>query len=397
MRLKICFFIGFALMLQTAQGQAPNWEVQPGIYRYSTSLICAAFDECMETTNVNDIIGVFDTSEVCRGKANIMSYSAGYRAFLTIYGNSSTEDLYFRIYNSVTNKVHYAYVSKVDFLAEAIQGSLASPIEVKYASSTDIDAGEDQTVYNQTTTKLAATGNTGNNGSWSILYGDGGSFGDKNSPTSTFSGEYGKTYFLVWSVTNPNCMDKMDHVIIKFINDPNLPVELLFFKGSVQTQGIELVWATASEQNNQGFEIQRSQDAKSWKNVGFIQGNGTSVNRHDYSFVDESPVSGDNYYRLKQIDFDGTFEYSSIIYVEWTKAKKFVQFYPNPTTDKLYYDFSDNANITTVQLTNMFGNILKSSDLLKGEISLSDLPDGVYLLIIETDSGKQVSRVIKTH
>ncbi|NJL75014.1 MAG: T9SS type A sorting domain-containing protein [Saprospiraceae bacterium] len=395
MKLKAYFLIGFAMVLQAVQGQAPTWEVQKGIYRYSTSLICAAFDECIETANINDVIGVFDADDVCRGKADFLSFSAGYRAFLTIYGNSTSEDLYFRIYKADVNTIYYAYVSKVDFLAEAIQGSIPSPIQVKYDSSIDVDAGEDQTVYNQTTTKLAATGNTGNNGSWSILYGEGGSFADKNSPVSTFSGKYGETYFLVWSVNDPNCMDEMDHLLVKFINNPLVPVELLFFKGSAQTQGIELEWSTASESVNSGFEIQRSQDAKTWKNIGFVQGNGTSVNRHDYSFLDELPLSGDNYYRLKQIDFDGTFEYSLIVYIEWEEAQKSVQVYPNPTTDNLYYDLADGSTITTVQLVDIFGKVLIYSNLPQRYISLAGLPTGIYTLIIETDKGRQVNSVIK--
>jgi len=95
-----------------------------------------------------------------------------------------------------------------------------------------------------------------------------------------------------------------------------LPVELISFRGKSTLEGTLLTWQTATEKNNEGFEIEHSIDGRTWDNIGFTYGNGTSNELNSYEFIHELPVSGINYYRLKQIDFDGQFEYSHIVNVE---------------------------------------------------------------------------------
>ena len=100
---------------------------------------------------------------------------------------------------------------------------------------------------------------------------------------------------------------------------------------------LNFIWSTATETNNQGFEIERLQDSKieslkEWEMVGFVPGFGTTTEIHQYSFVDESLQSGNYQYRLKQIDFDGNFEYSNILEVTVDAPAEFSleQNYPNP-------------------------------------------------------------------
>ena len=114
-----------------------------------------------------------------------------------------------------------------------------------------------------------------------------------------------------------------------------VPVELLAFTASVMNSEVQLFWSTASELNNRGFEIERSvNDNNNFVTVGFVDGKGSSSEINYYSFLDNPQLSGANqiYYRLKQIDFDGTFSYSDVISVNFDVPAEFVlsQNYPNP-------------------------------------------------------------------
>ena len=118
--------------------------------------------------------------------------------------------------------------------------------------------------------------------------------------------------------------------------DGGIPVELTSFSSSINDNDVTLNWKTATETNNQGFQIDRLKTLHKrideWQNIGFVNGKGTTTETQSYSFVDENLASGKYLYRLKQIDFDGSYEYSNIIEVEVNAPKKFSleQNYPNP-------------------------------------------------------------------
>jgi len=113
-----------------------------------------------------------------------------------------------------------------------------------------------------------------------------------------------------------------------------LPVELSDFKAQQHERGVELVWTTASEKNNAGFEVQRRTEnsaGASWSVLGFVKGNGTTSEAKSYSFVDRT-ASGKAQYRLKQVDFDGAFEILPTVEVDAGLPRSFelAQNYPNP-------------------------------------------------------------------
>ena len=119
------------------------------------------------------------------------------------------------------------------------------------------------------------------------------------------------------------------------LQPPLTPVELTSFSVFADEDNVLLNWNTATETNNKGFEVQRSEskDQKTeWKTAGFVVGNGTSTQTHSYSFTDKNVVSGKYYYRLNQIDFDGTSEYSKEVEVSVNAPAVFAlqQNYPNP-------------------------------------------------------------------
>lgn len=121
-----------------------------------------------------------------------------------------------------------------------------------------------------------------------------------------------------------------------------IPVELASFNASVVKGAVVLNWQTLSESNNYGFEVERKSTANSeWKNIAFIRGNGTSQRRHDYTFIDEPADAGSYNYRLKQIDFDGSFSYSNETMVNLSVPVEFIlaQNYPNPFNPITHIDY----------------------------------------------------------
>jgi archaellin len=116
------------------------------------------------------------------------------------------------------------------------------------------------------------------------------------------------------------------------INLTYVPVELTSFTANINLNQVELNWSTATETNNYGFEVERRSESDSYKKVGFTKGNGTTTKVMNYNFVDKNVTNGKYFYRLKQIDLDGTVSYSNEINAEVEPPKVFAleHNYPNP-------------------------------------------------------------------
>jgi len=181
------------------------------------------------------------------------------------------------------------------------------------------------------------------------------------------------------------------HLGINLNNTSALPVELTTFEASATPTGNYLTWQTASELNNAGFEIERSTDAKTWEILDLVTGNGTSLEAHDYEYIDVNPKTSINYYRLKQIDFDGQFEYSKTVVVSIEKSNTApINIYPNPVQDNLTVE--NGQGMITVfntlgQKVRQFENQL---DVL--QLNVNDLNKGQYILHIQKTNGEIVTR-----
>lgn len=125
-----------------------------------------------------------------------------------------------------------------------------------------------------------------------------------------------------------------DHlpVFASFSFDTPLPVELVSFSGMRTEEGVKLLWKTATEINNYGFEIERSTNGSDWTKTGFVEGHNNSNSPRYYEYIDKTKEAGKLYYRLKQIDNDGTTEYSNTIEIRENIPSGFNldQNYPNP-------------------------------------------------------------------
>ncbi|MFA7418067.1 MAG: ice-binding family protein [Melioribacteraceae bacterium] len=121
-----------------------------------------------------------------------------------------------------------------------------------------------------------------------------------------------------------------------------LPVELISFSAESNQHNVELYWSTATEVNNYGFNVEVRIGNGEWNKIGFVQGHGNSNSPKEYSFVDKNLQVGKLQYRLKQIDFDGAFEYSEVVEVNFNAPLNFVlnQNYPNPFNPSTYIEYS---------------------------------------------------------
>lgn len=162
-------------------------------------------------------------------------------------------------------------------------------------------------------------------------------------------------------------------------NNNVLPVELLVFKGRSLEAAVQLDWITTSEINNEGFFVERSEDSKTWKSLGFVKGNGNSTTQHEYDFLDEAPIQGIGYYRLKQVDFEGSFTYSNIIAVEFGDDKATLSdAFPNPTNDYTQLDLTlSRAEQVIVDIYDAIGRHLQQD--------VQTFPAGTSNIILATE------------
>lgn len=113
----------------------------------------------------------------------------------------------------------------------------------------------------------------------------------------------------------------------------SLPIHLINFKAVLLDQEVKLVWSTATEKDNHGFDIERSADNRNWTTLGFVPGHGTTAEKSEYAFTDDHPLAGVNYYRLKQMDTDGSFQHTPMVVADVHANALQFDIFPNPSTD----------------------------------------------------------------
>lgn len=162
-----------------------------------------------------------------------------------------------------------------------------------------------------------------------------------------------------------------------------LPVEFIFFKGKVKQAKVLLNWATAIESNNSHFEVQHSLNGKDFRKIKEIKGAGTTQVRQDYSYEYRQVVGGLNYYRLKQVDYDGQFEYSEVISVDVRAPKTQYTLFPNPVHNNFVIQTATGEVPTGIRLLNQLGQEVRlDSDTERVSLPPS-LKRGLYILQFE--------------
>ncbi|MGB3464516.1 MAG: T9SS type A sorting domain-containing protein [Cyclobacteriaceae bacterium] len=175
-----------------------------------------------------------------------------------------------------------------------------------------------------------------------------------------------------------------------------LPVELLTFEGDFADGVVSLSWSTASETDNDYFEILRSDNGKLFTKIGTVGGNGTSTTLHSYSFTDADNYNPVSYYQLKQVDYDGTSELFDIIRITPSSARSDVfHFYPNPAQESI--TLVNTATVSRLVVYDHSGRIVKDlfQDDLSGTLDLSGLKSGHYVMQVTSDLLTRTMRMVK--
>jgi hypothetical protein len=178
-----------------------------------------------------------------------------------------------------------------------------------------------------------------------------------------------------------------------------LPVELLYAKSElVNRSDVHISWATASEKNNDYFSIERSSDGIVFDEIGTVAGMGNSTSLTEYKFTDKYPIQGMNYYRLRQVDFDGVFSYSGIMSQE-VQLQEEIQLYPNPSAGLFTLRLSTDSRLESIEVMNNSGVTVyqDSQNLIRNgliEIDLNNIETGNYIVRITDRFGKKINKRI---
>jgi photosystem II stability/assembly factor-like uncharacterized protein len=185
-----------------------------------------------------------------------------------------------------------------------------------------------------------------------------------------------------------------------------IPVELLTFTASVNGNSVTLSWQTATELNNSGFNVERkSGEEQNWAEVGYVQGHGTTTEIQNYSFTDKNLPVGSYYYRIKQIDFDGSYEYfilPNAVEIAAPENYDLSQNYPNPfnPTTKIKYAVPVDG-LVALSVYNILGekvadvvNSVQKAGIYEVTFDASNLASGMYIYRMQADDFVSVKKMM---
>jgi len=183
----------------------------------------------------------------------------------------------------------------------------------------------------------------------------------------------------------------IDNVVLS--SSSPLPVELTRFSGEAQEKSVALHWITASEKNSDYFEVQRSSNGESFTAIGKVQGEGTTSSISNYLFNDRAPLAGLAYYRLRQVDLDGTETYSPVTAVQWA-GKLVASFYPNPSANNITLTGSE--GLMYYRIYSVKGQQVAMGEAENGStVDLTKVPAGIYLLELSGGGQRSVQRFVR--
>jgi len=184
-----------------------------------------------------------------------------------------------------------------------------------------------------------------------------------------------------------------------------LPIDLLSFKASCVANGVKIEWTTATDTNNDYFNIERSYDAATWTVIAQIPGAGNSNQIINYSYTDEIPANTTTYYRLKQTDFDGQHEYfaPTAINCAIDGENMIISVYPNPFKEIINIEINNFAySLAQIRIYDVIGNIISTEDFntaadnsITTSFDLRKLAAGVYFVEVSAKDLKKNFRIVK--
>lgn len=212
-----------------------------------------------------------------------------------------------------------------------------------------------------------------------------------------------KTYSNAHNMLTQGFLQGAPKTSIISVGAVELPVKLIDFTGFYSSGADHLAWHTATEIDNDHFNIERMDAKGNFSGIGQVKGAGTSTTEQSYTFDDESPLPGVNYYRLKQVDVDGNFAYSDIISVTAPLTQGMtVSIYPNPAQSYVNIAFSSQESHTgIVTMTDMVGKVVYQSDVslssgtTVAHIDMSGFEQGQYIIRFTSNSVNTTCKVTK--
>ncbi len=182
-----------------------------------------------------------------------------------------------------------------------------------------------------------------------------------------------------------------------------LPITLSLFTATLNNTGTEVgvYWVTAAEINNEFFTVQRSENGIEYTQLTEMPGAGTSIFQHTYTYTDMNPLPGVSYYRLKQTDVGGEYQYGAIQSVnnEFVQPDNTINLYPTPANQYVYVDLNMfSASSSQIMVVDLTGKVVKtiSNDLNAGKnkikLDISELPNGIYFVNMQDETGKMISQ-----
>jgi hypothetical protein len=183
----------------------------------------------------------------------------------------------------------------------------------------------------------------------------------------------------------------IDNVTISSSNP--LPVELTSFEAQAKSLGVNLNWATATEKNNDRFEVQRSANGETFQTIGTVKGQGNSSSARSYSFTDSRPLTGLAYYRLRQVDTDGKASFSPVVNAPWMDEKAFAV-YPNPSAG--FITLPGTLGAVQYRVFNVVGQTVLSGQAAGNDrLDFTTLKKGTFFLELTSEAGRSTQRLVR--
>jgi len=322
-------------------------------------------------TNINN---------TCQGNcaSNVtVNFTGTVRSIRIVYASNATLPV-----ASTNPSFQYIYLRPISGTT-ALVPNVSVPLPPCNSSSTTVNLG------------ASATSTSGATFTWTA-----GGTGIINSGAGTFSPNVTSPGTYTLTVTNANGCSASGSVALTTINCILLPIELTYFKAACYNENeINLDWQTATEKNNDRFLIQQMKEGDDdFKTVGTMKGAGNSNSAKHYSFIDKRDNKEEKnvlYYRLKQIDKDGTFHYSNLISISNCSEDALPIIYPNPTEGKIYFKNIGGSETFNLEFLNPIGKKIYSGPITGNtEFDLTVYGKGIYYLILSNSSRKIQKKII---
>lgn len=195
--------------------------------------------------------------------------------------------------------------------------------------------------------------------------------------------------------TNNNCSPSGSNFAGGIIAGP-LPIKLTSFDLQIHSSNIKISWSTASETNNDYFEVLHSTTGKDFQVIGMVKGAGSTSETQSYFFVHQNPARGRSFYRLRQVDFDGKYEYSPIRSVFTDSKIKEIQIAPNPVSDLITFVHDGSTSALDISIRDITGRSVAEYKNYNAEsLDVSQLPSGLYTITMIADGETTTQKMVK--